>query len=308
MSDEGSWYRVGHVTHPEDRTGCTVVLFDRLCPAVVDVCGGAPGTRETDLLGPGRIVGQANAILLTGGSAFGLAAADGVMRFLAERGQGFPTSAGPIPIVPAAVIFDLGEGTTRAPAVEDGYSAAVAATSPSSLSGRIGAGAGATVAKLGGGATAGGLGSGAVAVGGATVTAIVVLNAVGDVRDPETGEWLARATAPDEPHRTGRDLALTRLAAPRQGEHTSIGVVLVSHAISRDGLTRCCVAAHDALARCVVPAHTIFDGDTFFAACPAHGPTDAGLILALAAATEIAVERAIVNVFRSRAEEAVSPH
>jgi L-aminopeptidase/D-esterase-like protein len=301
MSDDGPWYRVGHVTHLEDYTGCTVVLFDRLCPTVVDVRGGAPGTRETDLLGPGKVVGRANAILLTGGSAFGLAAADGVMRLLSERGQGFPTSAGPIPVVPAAVIFDLANGTTRAPTAEDGYAAAIAAASPSSSSGRIGAGTGATVAKLGGRPSAGGLGIESVRVGGATVTAVVVINAVGDVRDPETGEWLARSIAPDEPHRTGRELALARLAAPVAGENTSIGAVLVSHAISRDGLSRCCIAAHDALARCVVPAHTIYDGDTFFASSPAHGESDADMILALAAATEVAVERAIVSVFRPRA-------
>src|SRR5688500_7771849 len=124
MPDREPWFRIGHVTNEVAKTGCTVVLFDTLVPATVDVRGGAPGTRETALLGSGRLVGRADAILLTGGSAFGLAAADGVMRYLAERGRGFPTSSIPVPIVPAAVIYDLGHGRAVWPTTDDGYAAA----------------------------------------------------------------------------------------------------------------------------------------------------------------------------------------
>src|SRR6476469_3443373 len=246
-----TWFSVGHVTHVVERTGCTVILFDELAPACVDVRGGAPGTRETDELAPGRLVGRANAILLTGGSAFGLAAADGVVRWLAEHGRGVPTAAGPVPIVPSAVIFDLPHGAAIAPTAADGYAAADGASRDVSAHGALGAGTGATVAKLGGAATAGGLGVATASVGAGEVTAIVVLNALGDVRDPADGRWLARASATQTAH----ELALGAGSAPSEGEHTTIGAILVSTPADRDALQRCCISAHDALARCVAPAH-----------------------------------------------------
>jgi L-aminopeptidase/D-esterase-like protein len=301
MSDaRPTWFRIGHVTYGEERTGCTVVVFNEAAPAVVDVRGGSPGTRETDLLRAGSLVGRADAILLTGGSAFGLAAADGVVRYLAERGRGFASAAGPVPIVPGAVIFDLANGTAHHPAADDGYAAAERATSAPWDTGRVGAGTGATVAKLGarGAPTPAGLGIATQRAGTYDVTAIVVLNAVGDVREPDSGRWLARSVDPSGSGRTGREIVIESADGPRPGENTSLGIVLVSTPLDRDALTRCCIAAHAALARCVVPAHTIFDGDTFFAVCPAAGQTTPVQVLALQAAVELAVERAIVSVFR----------
>jgi L-aminopeptidase/D-esterase-like protein len=298
MRDGAPWFRIGHATNEPGRTGCTVILFGGLVPATVDVRGGAPGTRETALLESGRLVGRADAILLTGGSAFGLGAAEGVMRYLSEHGRGMPTSAVPVPIVPAAVIFDLANSQAVWPTADDGYQAA-ATTVPvtDAASGQIGAGTGATVAKLGDGSQSGGLGIASVDTGGMTVTAIVVVNAVGDVFEPESGRALAVSNDPDGSGRTGRDIVLASTASARAGENTSIGVVLIDAAADRDTLQRCCVAAHDALARCIVPAHTIFDGDTFFAAAREPGersPTDT---LAITVATEVAVERAIVSIF-----------
>jgi L-aminopeptidase/D-esterase-like protein len=292
--DSHNWASIGHWTSIEDRTGCTVIVFDRQMPTVVDVRGGAPGTRETDLLSPGRLVGGADAILLTGGSAFGLAAADGVMQFLRERGQGFETAAGPVPIVPAAVIFDLASGSPIHPDARAGYAAASAATRVIPYSGSIGAGTGAMVAKLGGNPVQGGLGIASASTRDTVVTAIVVLNAVGDVRNPANRRWLASSSE----NVTGRELLLGRDGTTvRAGENTTIGAVLVSSPLSRAGLWRCCVSAHDALARCVVPAHTVFDGDTFFATAPSSGDEDARTIAGVAAATEVAVERAIVSIF-----------
>lgn len=298
MPDGSSWFSIGHVTDETNRTGCTVIVFDELVPAVVDVRGGAPGTRETALLDAGRLVGSADAILLTGGSAFGLAAADGVMRFLSEQQRGFPTSVINVPIVPATVIFDLAEGHPVWPNADDGYHAARSATAPERASfGRVGAGTGATVAKLGGSKQPGGIGAATANVGDVSITAIVVVNAVGDIVDPSTGELLAGSNDPEHRGRRGRDLVIDRAASARSGENTSIGVVLIDGALDRDALRRCCVSAHDALARCIVPAHTVFDGDTFFAACRRDGVATAETTLQCSIAAEIAVERAITRIF-----------
>lgn len=301
MPDRDSWFRIGHVTNQADRTGCTVILFDALVPTTVDVRGGAPGTRETALLGSGRLVGRADAILLTGGSAFGLAAADGVMRHLAEQGRGFPTSSIPVPIVPAAVIYDLANGPSVWPTADDGYQAARTARTIDGVQfGRFGAGTGATVAKLGDGSQPGGIGIASVIAGGTTVSAVVVLNAVGDIIAPATGESLATAVDSGGRKRSGRELALDAHASARSGENTTIGAILIDGAVDRDSLQRCCVAAHDALARCVIPAHTIFDGDTFFAAARRTGALSATETLRITMAAEVAVEIAIVGIFAQR--------
>lgn len=298
MYEQSPWFRIGHATNEEGSTGCTVILFDALALATVDIRGGAPGSRETSVLESGRLVGRADAILLTGGSAFGLGAADGVMRFLSERGRGIPTSSIPVPIVPAAVIYDLANGPAVWPAAEDGYRAAeTASAAGAAMAGRIGAGTGATVAKLGSGSRPGGLGIAAENAGDATVTAVVVLNAVGDVIDPTTGRKVAAANDPEDRGRSGRELVLAAWPSPRAGENTTIGAVLIDGAADRDTLHRCCVAAHDALARCVIPAHTIFDGDTFFAASRETDGLSPSETLRLTVATEIAVERAIVSIF-----------
>jgi len=300
MSD--SWYRIGHTTYEDDRTGCTVVLFDQLVPAWVDVRGGAPGTRETDLLGPGRTVGQLNAILLTGGSAFGLAAADGVMRYLDEQGSGFPTGGGPVPIVAGAVIFDLPVGTPRRPTADDGYAACLNATGAGTDTGRVGVGTGATVAKLGGlRPRDGGLGVGSARIGDTDVVAIVALNAAGDVVDPATGALLSRDEDTSPTARPSRDALLSGAARAAEGENTTIGAVLIGEPVSQLTLVRAGIAAHDGLARCVVPAHTLVDGDTFFIAAPARSETEPGRVLALCSAVEVAVEQAITRLFQPAA-------
>jgi L-aminopeptidase/D-esterase-like protein len=299
MSAQSDWFTIGHVTHEADRTGCTVILFDELVPATVDVRGGAPGTRETDLLQSGRLVGKVDALLFAGGSAFGLAAAEGVVRYLVERGRGFPTNAGPVPIVPAAVIFDRTDATGRYPNADDGYAAAADASTAWQLLGRVGAGTGATVAKLGGRpGTESGVAAATVSLAGIMVTAILVVNAVGDIIDPSTATWLARSTDTDGHGRTGRQLAMHRAMPHSLGENTTIGAVMIDAAVDRDLLSRCCVAAHDALARCIVPAHTVYDGDTIFAVGRSHGEVIPEAMIAFTSAVEVAVEQAIVALFR----------
>lgn len=293
-----SWFSVGHTTSPIERTGCTVILFDRLVPARVDVRGGAPGTRETSVLDAERLVGHADAIVLTGGSAFGLAAADGVMRLLRERGRGMPTSAGAVPIVPAAVLFDLAVGANRTPSAEDGYAAATRATRLPVDMGIVGAGTGATVAKLGGTPGGdGGLGVASSDAGSTTVTAIVVLNAVGDIVDPGTSRPLVTSVDPSGYNRSGREMLRLSQASGLEGENTTIGAILIDGGVDGRLLQRACIAAHDALARCVVPAHTIFDGDTFFAVGELLADVPPQRTAAICAAVEIAIEQAIVGLF-----------
>src|SRR5438552_18097627 len=187
--------RVGHWTNLDAATGCTVVLCEDGAVAGVDVRGAAPASRETDLLRPGSLVGRAYAILLTGGSAFGLDAATGVMRYLEERGVGFPTHAGPVPIVPAAALFDLGIGRSDVrPDAPAGYAACQAASEKTVAEGCVGAGTGATVAKMGGpgGAIKSGIGTACIQLANGTrIGALVAVNAVGSVCDPRTGEVVA---------------------------------------------------------------------------------------------------------------------
>jgi L-aminopeptidase/D-esterase-like protein len=288
-----AWFRIGHATYEVERSGCTAIVFDQLVPAAVDVRGGAPGTRETTLLEPGSI-GMLDAILLSGGSAFGLQAAEGVMRYLAQRGRGVTTRAGAVPLVSSAIIFDLATGTNYYPTAQDGYDAAEAATNEIWKSGPIGAGTGATVAKLGGQATPGGFGIASVSVGSFEVTAVLILNAVGDVRHPSTGEWLAQAS-----ERNGRQIAIAAAAEGHEHENTTVGAVLVTGDLDRRTLIRCCISAQAALARCTIPAHTLLDGDTFFAASSGAGSPTVREALAITSAVEVAVEEAIVSIFRS---------
>lgn len=274
---------VGHWTDSEAATGCTVIALPEGAVVAGEVRGAAPGTRETALLAPGMTVERADAIVLAGGSAFGLAAADGVMGVLESRGRGHPTPTGPVPIIPSAVIYDLavGDSSTR-PTAENGVEALRAATSAPVPQGRVGAGAGATVSKWRGRALPSGLGSAAVEVGAATVAALVVLNAMGDVfslaGDPLTGG----------PHAPGP------IGGPaRAGESTTLAVVAVDADVGRAELTRLAVRAQDAFAACIRPVHTRFDGDTVFAvSCgESRAPTD-DLAEGAFHATGLAVERA----------------
>ena len=280
---------VGHATDERGVTGCTVILCEAGAVGGVDVRGAAPGTRETDLLRPECTVEQVNAILLCGGSAFGLDAAAGAMRFLEERGSGFTVGTGVVPIVPAAVIFDLGIGDARArPDAAMGRAACEAASTEPPHEGSVGAGTGATFGK---GlwprrALKGGVGTASVRVGEVTVGALVVLNAVGDVLD-EAGEVIGRRGAPSA-------------AAPEDppiGASTTVGVVATDLPLDKAGATRLAQAAHDGLARAVRPAHTTFDGDAFFALSTARErgrtwPVPVAITAAAADAVATAIRRA----------------
>jgi len=251
-------------------TGVTVVLAPEGTVGSAEVRGGAPATRETELLDPARLVEHVDAVVLTGGSAFGLGAADGVMRFLAERGRGLTTSAGPVPIVPAAAIFDLATSGGAYPGPDDGYAAALAAERGEPLeTGRVGAGAGATVGSWKGRdhAVSGGLGSAAVHDGTAVIGALVVVNALGDIIDTH-GRVLAGSTAPDD-----------ALAFPEPpllaGEHTTLVVVATNACLTKPECLLVAQSAHLGLGRSIHPSHTRYDGDTAFAL--ATGVVDAHL-------------------------------
>jgi L-aminopeptidase/D-esterase-like protein len=278
--------RVGHWTGPD--TGVTVIWAPAGTVGSGEVRGGAPATRETALLEPTRLVERVDAVVLSGGSAFGLAAADGVVRFLAERGQGFPTTAGPVPAVVGAALFDL--PVVRPPGPDEGWAAAVeAARGEPAASARIGAGRGATVGKWRGRryAVAAGLGTAAVREGDATVGALVACNALGDVLG-EDGAVLAGSTAPpDSP----------AFPAPTPFEHTTLVVVATDARAGRAECHLLAQSAHDGLARAIRPAHTRYDGD--FAAVLATGDVDAHPARLRVAAT-VAVPRAVRAAVDSR--------
>ncbi|OYD71242.1 P1 family peptidase [Rhodococcus sp. OK302] len=295
-------------------TGCTVVLAPAGVVAGVDVRGGGPGTRETDLLDPSHSVQQVNAVLLTGGSAYGLAAADGVMRWLEEHGHGIAMGAPGqvVPIVPGAVIFDLpvGDWTIR-PDADFGFLAADTASSECAT-GTVGAGVGARA-----GAIKGGVGTASVVIAdgpaeGTTVSALIVANPVGSVFDPRTG--LPWGVGSDGAESFGLRLpvpseldAANAVAAKGTVLNTTIGVVATDAAITKAGCRRVAVAGHDGLARAIRPAHSPLDGDTIFAlatgthvpefeiAVPAAFPADLPILDAVCAAAAQVVERAIVK-------------
>ena len=296
--------RVGHATDAEGLTGCTVVLAPETAIAGVDVRGSAPGTRETDLLRPTALVDRINAVCLAGGSAFGLAAADGVMAWLAERGAGFVTGIRPVPIVPAAIIFDLGVGSPDAhPGPADGYAACVdAEAGEGPLEGRLGAGTGATVGKLAGAelASPGGIGSAALRLpDGTTVGALVVNNALGNITG-RGGETLAGARNPDGGYLDATTLLLAgQPAAPPPMENTVLVVVATDATLDRAGCRKLAELAHDGLALSVSPVHTLLDGDVAFALSTTQGPPPEGIpgMLRLGAAVvevvRMAVERSV---------------
>jgi L-aminopeptidase/D-esterase-like protein len=282
--------RVGHATDLEALTGCTVVLCEAGAVGGVDQRGGAPGTRETDLLRPLHLVQKAHAVLLTGGSAYGLAAADGVMRYLEEHAVGFETGVARVPIVPAAVLFDLdlGDPGTR-PDGAMGYAACRAASDDPVTEGSVGAGAGATVGKVRGPTWAmkAGLGSAAVALSeGVMVGAVVAVNAFGDVVDPFTGDILAGVRGSDS-HlpadtltvMTGRAME----AEPGFPASTVIGVVATNARLTKEEVNKVAQMAQDGIARVVRPAHTMFDGDTIFALSTGGQQADVNVVGAYAA-------------------------
>jgi L-aminopeptidase/D-esterase-like protein len=298
--------RVGHFTLAERLTGCSVLLAPDGAVGAVDVRGAAPGTRETDLLDPANLVDKVHAVLLSGGSAFGLDAATGVVRWLEEQGIGFETGYGRVPIVPAAVLFDLpvvreGDNPTARPNAQAGYAACEAASTAPPAAGNVGAGAGACVGKLFGldRCMKGGIGNASVRVGPWVVGALVACNAVGDVIDPATGQILAGARTAD-----GQNLLDTQRAflqgergnRPLPGTNTTIGVVATNAALTKAQAKRLAMSAHDGLARSIRPAHTTLDGDTLFALATGTeaGAVDLMLLTVMAAeATALATVDAI---------------
>ena len=289
---------VGHATDATARTGCTVILCPAGATAGVDVRGAAPGTRETEALRPGRLVQKAHAVLLTGGSAFGLDAAGGVVQYLEEQNVGFPAGPVRVPIVPAAVIFDLGVGDAKVrPDREMGYQACLNATDEPVAMGTIGAGTGATVGKAPGVTPSqGGVGSACKYLNsGLIVAAIVVVNALGNVVYPETGEIVAGGKE------KGSFVDITERLLDAdivQGTNTTIGAVATNATLTSAEVNRVAEMAHDGMARAIRPSHTMFDGDTLFAlATGAHTGSSVNTIGILAA--EVVAE-AIVKAVRTR--------
>ncbi len=294
---------VGHAEMPGRPTGCTVVVAEKGAVGGVDVRGSAPGTRETDLLNPINTVEKVNAIVLTGGSAFGLDTATGVMRYLEERGIGFDTGVAKVPIVPAAMLFDLSVGDPKIrPDADCGYRAAAAATAGPVAEGNVGAGAGATLGKLAGAARAmrGGLGTASITLpSGLVVAALVAVNAVGDVIDPATGRVIAGVRTPDgkglaDVRALIRAGALTRPAG--FGRNSTIAVVATNAVLTKAQATKMAQMAQDGFARAISPVHTPLDGDTIFALATGTrpGPPDMMTLGALAAdAVSDAILRAV---------------
>jgi L-aminopeptidase/D-esterase-like protein len=324
--------RVGHAQDKKARTGVTAVLCGPDSVGGVDVRGAAPGTRETDLLQPGNLVQGPNAILLCGGSAFGLAAAEGAMRFLRERGVGLDVGVGVVPIVPAAVLFDLGVGRADTfPDGQMGYDACNLAGKEAEQ-GPVGAGCGATVGKLIPGArpSAGGVGTASLGVGGATVGAIVAVNAAGDVYHPHTGAWVSGGRLADGTPVSAQEVLCSgvQVGAPmgrklaldeklevnekfgvrenaeeadmqpafheRPGMNTTIGVVATDAKLTKEQAARLATVAHDGLARSIRPVHTQQDGDTLFSVATGVVGEDVPFVALCAAAAEV-VARAVYN-------------
>jgi L-aminopeptidase/D-esterase-like protein len=273
--------RVGHWTDPVGLTGCTVVLTPPGTVGSCDVRGGAPGTRETDALRPGTLVNEVHAVLIGGGSAFGLAAADGVVRFLEERGIGFDVGVARVPIVAAAVLFDLPVGDAAArPGPDAGYAACEAAHHGEVAEGSVGAGTGATVAKQPRPefAMKGGVGSASAEDAGLIVGALAAVNAVGEIFDDQDRP-IAQNRGPDDAE-----------AGVWPGANTTLVVVATNAALSKERANLLARAAHDGVSRAVRPAHTIWDGDTAFSLATGEVEADQRTVEAMA---EVVVAEAI---------------
>jgi L-aminopeptidase/D-esterase-like protein len=292
---------VGHFTDARRPTGCTVVLARAGAVGGVDVRGAAPGTRETDLLAPGNVVESVHAVLLAGGSAFGLDAAGGVMRWLDEQGIGLQVGPARVPIVSGAVLFDLPLGDHRIrPDAAAGYAACQSAGTASPAQGNVGAGAGAVVGKVFGfrRAMKAGIGSASLTVDGITVGAIVACNAVGDIVDPESGQVIAGARTDDGSALLDTRRALLRGDAHRPilaGSNTTIGVIATDAVLTKVQAGRLATVGHDGLARAINPVHTMADGDALFAlATGASGRT-----LGMMALSTMASEACALAVLRA---------
>jgi L-aminopeptidase/D-esterase-like protein len=312
---------VGQVQDETGLTGCTVILCHEPATGGVDQRGGAPGTRETDLLDPINLVDKVNAILLAGGSAFGLDAAAGVMRYLREIKAGFNAGGIRVPIVPAAILFDLGIGSSEAfPDAEMGYQACLAASSNAPAQGNFGAGCGATVGKLFGMGQAmkSGIGTASLEIGGGVIVgAIVAVNAFGDVVDPKTSQILAGTRSAQvgpiklgNPGDFANTLAMLKTLPGRAvmgmaaHSNTVIGVVASNARFDKAATTKVAQMAQDGLARCIRPAHTMLDGDTLFALSTGHKRADVSTVGAWAAEV---VSLAILNAIHAAQPSAGLP-
>lgn len=285
---------VGHAQNKKALTGCTVVLCRKGAVAGVDVRGGAPGTRETDLLSAGNMVQKVHAVLLAGGSAYGLDAASGVMRYLEEKRVGFQTREALVPIVPSAILYDLDLGSSKIrPDAKMGYQACLNASRAETAEGVVGAGTGASVGKMMGHAQAmkSGIGSASIHLGrGIIVGAIAAVNALGDVYNPNTGEFVAGIRT----HRKTLDWLRMASRLPVIRKNTVIGAVAVNANFSKADMQRVAQMAHDGMARAIRPVHTQYDGDTIFALATGGKRADLSTVGAFAAeAFAMAIVRAV---------------
>ena len=301
---------VGHFTDTRRPTGCTVIITRDGAVAGVDVRGAAPGTRETDLLHPSNLVDQVHAILLAGGSAWGLDAAAGVMRWLEENGIGLPVHYGLVPIVPAAVLFDLPVGDARIrPDAEAGYAACVAASRACPAQGNVGAGAGALVGKLFGidRAMKGGIGSASITLDGVTVGALVACNALGDVVDPATGAVLAGARTEDGAQLLNIRQAILDGDTPNPllaGTNTTLAVLATDARLTKAQAHRLAQVAHDGLARTINPVHTMSDGDAVFALGTGKTRQTLGMMVLATLAAEVTSRAVIRAILAARSVRA----
>ncbi|MCK5767818.1 MAG: P1 family peptidase [Candidatus Atribacteria bacterium] len=294
--------KVGHSQDIKAGTGCTVVICEKGAVAGVDVRGGAPGTRETDLLNPVNLVDKAHAIYLSGGSAFGLDGATGVMKYLEEKGIGLDVVLTKVPIVPGAVLFDLGVGDYRIrPDARMGYDACLNASEEEVRQGNIGAGTGATVGKIFGGLRCmkSGLGIASFKSQELIIGAIVAVNCLGDVIDPENGEIIAGVLSEDRKGFANTMSFLRNFPQKTKAnfsKNTTIGVIATNAKLTKAGAAKVAIMAQDGYARAIIPSHTMFDGDTIF--CMATGEVEAGVNVVGAIAAEV-MARAIVKAVKN---------
>ncbi len=293
--------RVGHAHDLNAGTGCTVVISEKGATAGIDVRGGAPGTRESDLLNPVNLVEKIHAVLLTGGSAFGLDAASGVMQFLEERNIGFDVQVTRVPIVCGAALFDLTIGDYRVrPDKQMGYEACGNATDKACAEGSVGAGAGATVGKiLGmGRAMKSGLGCHAIQVGALKIGAIVAVNCLGDVIDPQTGERIAGLLNEDLTGLADTEAVMIQSYDNKKNlfaGNTTIGIIATNAMLTKSQATKLSSMAQNGYARTIRPAHSMFDGDTIFTMATGHVEADLSVLGLLSARV---MERAVISAIK----------
>lgn len=299
-----SGVKVGHSQDVPGGTGCTVIIFEQGAVTGVEVRGGAPGTRETDLLNPINLVDKVQAIYLSGGSAFGLDGATGVMQYLEERGIGFDVGLTKVPIVPAAVLYDLNVGDYRIrPDAKMGYQACLNSSVKENRQGNIGAGTGATVGKVRGVnfCMKGGLGTASISCGKLRIGAIAAVNCFGDIIDPSNGKIIAGALTDDKKQFINtvsylKNSTLTWDGANRFPANTTIGAIATNAHLNKTGATKVAMMAQNGFARAIIPVHTMFDGDTIF--CASTGDIEAEVSLVGTLAAELMVS-AIIKAVKS---------